>query len=173
MTKGYTESYARLIEFLGYRMRPPFTTEHLAISLMALAEGLAMRSIADTTVDRGMFGTLVAFVASAMVLAPGEEPDRDDPRERHLAAAVAPPRRSDIIDHLIRMFATERDDVPTVDELAARADCARLRVWSVTACAGDVGQQLRARRRAAAAPNAKACRVPIRRSWSTSGSGCC
>ncbi|MFZ9629872.1 MAG: TetR/AcrR family transcriptional regulator [Ilumatobacteraceae bacterium] len=124
VTKGYAEAYAKLIEFLGYRVRPPFTTDHMATALMALAEGLAMRSIADPSIDRTMFGSLIALVASTMVLAPGEQVDPADPRDRHVAIATTPPRRSEIIEHLIRMFATIRDDVPSIPELASRVGCA-------------------------------------------------
>lgn len=123
VTKVYAEAYSRLLQFLGYRVRPPYTTEHMAIGLMALAEGLAMRAIADPTIDRAMFSTLISLVASTMVLAPGESVGTIDPREQIVASTAAPPRRSEIIEHLIRMFASGRDDIPALDELATRVGC--------------------------------------------------
>ena len=55
VTKAYTDSYTEVFEFWKYRTRPPLTTEQFTIVIMALAEGLMMRSFADPSIYRDSF----------------------------------------------------------------------------------------------------------------------
>lgn len=137
VTKVYANEYGRLLAFLGYRVRPPFNTEHMAIGIMALAEGLAMRAIADPSLDRDLYAQFLATFATGIVLAPGETVDPLEPLYQMLPESGTPPRRSEIIATLIRMFALDRESLPTLDELAHRAGCSSAAI--TTAFGGVAG----------------------------------
>ena len=141
VTKVYASEYGRLLAFLGYRVRPPFTAEHMAIGLMALAEGLAMRAIADPSLDRAVYAQFIATFATGLVLAPGETTDPLESLYQMLPEGGTPPRRSEIIAALLRMFALDRWSLPTLDELAHRAGCSSA---AITTCFGSVAGVARA-----------------------------
>ena len=65
VTKAYTGSYTEVFEFWKYRARPPLTIEQFTIVIMALAEGLMMRSFSDPSIDRDTFAELLEAVGGA------------------------------------------------------------------------------------------------------------
>lgn len=135
VTSTFSEQYRRLLDVLGYRMRPPYTIEHLAVGLMALAEGLAIRSLVDETITRDLYGNLVSHLAGCMMLAPGEAVDPFDPRHRAPAEPTTPLRRSEIIACLVRLLDGHRESMPSLDELAHRVGCS---TEAITASFGSV-----------------------------------
>ena len=120
---AYAASYDELFRFWGYRAKPPFTPEKLAIVLMALAEGLMLRYLGDADMDRELFGELISTVGTLLLVADGDVAHESVPLEHDLPGEVAPPTRGAIIAALIRLFDAERAALPTTGELARAAGC--------------------------------------------------
>ncbi|MEN9822105.1 MAG: hypothetical protein RLZ04_531 [Actinomycetota bacterium] len=120
---GYSSAYAQILEFWQYRVRKPFTLEHLTTAMMAMAQGLAIRRLVDPSLDVDTYGELLALPLRALVVAEGEV---DNPMH-----VVVPPSgttspaatRSTIIETLIGMFDGELAAMPDLTQLANASGC--------------------------------------------------
>ena len=123
VTRDYCIAYSKLLSFLGYRIRPPFTIEHFTTAIMAIAEGLLLRRSADSSITQGLYVDLIEHVATSLVMvdtaAAGRTLELDQPMRR----TAEPPNRSAIIAAAVALFDRGRQELPTVDELALAANC--------------------------------------------------
>jgi AcrR family transcriptional regulator len=106
---SYSGMYTVLLDLYGYRLRRPFTIDHLTLSLAALSEGFALQAMSgaphprierpDTPADAGSDWTLFAFAVEAIVERFTEpDPEADTPATRRARLetakrAVAQPRQ--------------------------------------------------------------------------------
>ena len=109
---SYSGMYGVLLELYGYRVRPPFTIDHLTLSLAALSEGLALQAMSgaphphierpDIRPGVGSDWTLLAFAIEA-IIDRFTEPDPEaagpvlhEERVRRAKQAVADSQLSDV-----------------------------------------------------------------------------
>jgi AcrR family transcriptional regulator len=97
---AYSGMYSVLLELYQHRMRPPFTIDHLTLSLAALSEGFALQAMSgaphphlerpDPPPDVGSDWTLMAFAIEAIIerfTEPDPEADRGKPDRERLERA--------------------------------------------------------------------------------------
>jgi len=123
VTRDYSVAYAKVLSFLGYSVRPPFTIEHFTIAVMAMAEGLHLRRTADSAITKGLYVDLIELVATTMLMVDSTTSGRTVSLDQLLQPTGEPPNRSAIIDAAIGLFEHGRTDAPTVDDLARAANC--------------------------------------------------
>lgn len=123
VTASYVKAYKELLRFWGYRIRPPLTLETATMALMALAEGLMLRSIANADVDRTTYGEILSLYSASLFMPAGDVSSGAALPNFDLAGEVPPPTRADIIGGLVRMFEGERVGLPTSEELAEAVGC--------------------------------------------------
>lgn len=108
---SYSQMYAVLLELYQSRMRPPFTIDHLTLSIAALSEGFALQAMSgaphphierpDPPPGVGSEWTLMAFAIEALIerfteLAP--EAEAADGRQERLERARQAVARAQLSD---------------------------------------------------------------------------
>lgn len=123
VTDAHTRAYHEVFDFWKYRPRPPLTMEQFTTVVMALAEGLILRSFADPSIDRDTYAHLLEMVGGSLMVSMGDLARDTLPAEHHLPGAVPPPTRATLIATLLRLYEADRATLPTLDELARAAGC--------------------------------------------------
>jgi AcrR family transcriptional regulator len=131
VTEHYGVAYERLLGHWDYRLRQPFTPTSIAVILMALSEGLALRRVCGAPVSGHEFADAMSALARAVFVRAGDADEVAATIDRPVRASLPSSTRSAVIDSAVRLFEARRGTPPTVDELADAAGCSADTIRSV------------------------------------------